>query len=58
MDNVAFCFIVKDGDKYLEKNLMKIILNFPVFINIINMIYSIGILNSQLNAMGMNGQKN
>ena len=25
MDNVAFCFIVKDGDKYLEKNLMKII---------------------------------
>jgi hypothetical protein len=25
MDNVAFCFIVKDGDKYLEKNLTKII---------------------------------
>lgn len=25
MDNIAFCFIVKDGDKYLEKNLMKII---------------------------------
>ena len=25
MDNVAFCFIVKDGDKYLEKNLIKII---------------------------------
>jgi hypothetical protein len=25
MNNVAFCFIVKDGDKYLEKNLMKII---------------------------------
>ena len=25
MDNAAFCFIVKDGDKYLEKNLMKII---------------------------------
>ncbi len=25
MDNVAICFIVKDGDKYLEKNLMKII---------------------------------
>jgi hypothetical protein len=25
MDNAAFCFIVKDGDKYLEKILMKII---------------------------------
>ena len=25
MNNVAFCFIVKDGDKYLEKNLIKII---------------------------------
>ena len=33
MDNVAFCFIVKDGDKYLEKNLMKIIQFGDLYIN-------------------------
>ena len=33
MDNIAFCFIVKDGDKYLEKNLMKIIQFGDLYLN-------------------------
>lgn len=33
MDNVSFCFIVKDGDKYLEKNLMKIIQFGDLYLN-------------------------
>ena len=33
MNNVSFCFIIKDGDKYLQKNLEKIINTANLFCN-------------------------